>query len=770
MTITSFLSRLNGVKRSGNGYVACCPAHDDKNPSLSVNLSDDGKKILINCFAGCADADILGRLGLKMSDLFIKDASEEKAPANITRYEYRDEDGTLLYTKTRYDKPNGTKSFGYMQPNGVRKLAGVKRVPYNLPAVCAADTVYFVEGEKCADAVISQGYTATTLDSGAQSKWQPGCEDYFEGKRIVILPDNDAPGAKYAQMVKRHLPWAVVKLLPDLREKGDVVDWLTAGHRMEEIDALPAFDWTEVSEDDDAPRTDQSSLLLQFAEKAGVQMFCDENKTPYAEVSIGGKKRMIQAESSEFSLYLQNLFFMEAKKTISKARLGAAMGVLISKAVFHSDAIHLNNRVAQHDNGFYYDLSDGEGTSIRASSDGWEITKDTPRLFAQYRHQQPQVIPQRGGVLNSIFQHINVKQYKLLFLCWLVSCFVPEIPHPITVIYGEKGAAKSTACILLKRLIDPSSLEALTLCKDEKNLIVALQQHYYLPFDNVSSITHDTSDTLCKAVMGAAIQQRKLYTNGEDYIFTFQRCISINGISNVANKADIIDRTIMLELERVAPTERRELHEVYAAFEKDRPIILGAIFETLSKAMQHYPTVRLPEYPRMADFCRWGYAISEALGFDGAQFVQEYRENSCIQNEEAINADSVAFLTVEFMRDRNHWYGRVSELLKELNELSSKFGISSSHNLPKSPCHLTRRIKVVKSNLEEVGITFSFSGKSSNGTYIMLENNRFASLPSYQIPIPESLKAVGHEPPDLSFIKNGANGANDDDFEDGVTF
>ncbi len=768
MLFNNFLSRLNGVKRSGNSYVACCPAHDDKNPSLSVCLSEDGKKILIHCFAGCSDEAILDGLGLKQRDLFITEASPAAA-SKTTRYEYRDEDGTLLYTKTRYDKPDGTKTFSYMQPNGSRNLKDAKRVPYNLPAVCTADTVFFVEGEKCADAVNKQGYTATTLDCGAKSKWLPEYDEYFAEKWIVILPDNDAPGAKYAQMIKRHLPRAVVKLLPDLVGKGDVADWLAAGHRMEEVEAIPAFEWEEASEeDDDAPGTDQSSLLLQFAEKAGVQMFCDENRTPYAEVTIGGKKRIIQAESSEFSLYLQSLFFMEAKKPIGKARLGAAMGVLISKAVFQSDRIRLQNRIAQHENRIYYDLSDGEGTAVRASTDGWEITKETPQLFAQYRHQKPQTIPRPGGSLEAIFQHINMKQYKLLFLCWLVSCFVPDIPHPITVIYGEKGAAKSTACVLLKRLIDPSTLEALTLSKDEKDLIVAMQQHYYLPFDNVSAITHDTSDTLCKAVMGAAIQQRKLHTNGDDYIFTFQRCISINGISNVANKSDLLDRTIMLELERVEPRERKELREVYRAFEIDRPIILGAIFDTLSKAMQLYPTVKLPEYPRMADFCRWGYAIAEALGYEGAQFVEEYKENSCIQNEEAINADSVAFLMVEFMRIHPQWTGRASALLKELNALAGSFGINVANNIPRSPCHLSRRLKAVKSNLEEVGIRFEFDHKNSSGTFISV-TKKMAPLPSYQVEIPESLSAIGSNP-DITLNENGGNGVNEDNDEEDIEF
>lgn len=64
------LSRLEKVKTMGRGrYLACCPAHDDRSPSLSIAQCDDGK-ILIHCFAGCPVGDVLEAIGLRMSDLF----------------------------------------------------------------------------------------------------------------------------------------------------------------------------------------------------------------------------------------------------------------------------------------------------------------------------------------------------------------------------------------------------------------------------------------------------------------------------------------------------------------------------------------------------------------------------------------------------------------------------------------------------------------------------------------------------------------------------
>lgn len=66
--LDKILSRLKKVKQTKNGYVALCPAHDDKHPSLSVTEASD--RILIHCFANCRPKDILYALGLEIRDLF----------------------------------------------------------------------------------------------------------------------------------------------------------------------------------------------------------------------------------------------------------------------------------------------------------------------------------------------------------------------------------------------------------------------------------------------------------------------------------------------------------------------------------------------------------------------------------------------------------------------------------------------------------------------------------------------------------------------------
>ena len=78
MSVDLIISRLDGVKEKHRGaYVAKCPAHDDKSPSLAVTEKDDGR-ILLHCFGGCSTNDVLGAIGLGLDDLFEKRLGDER--------------------------------------------------------------------------------------------------------------------------------------------------------------------------------------------------------------------------------------------------------------------------------------------------------------------------------------------------------------------------------------------------------------------------------------------------------------------------------------------------------------------------------------------------------------------------------------------------------------------------------------------------------------------------------------------------------------------
>lgn len=208
MKLAEFLERasLQGLRRNGNGYMARCPAHDDRAASLSVAEGDD-ERVLLHCHAGCALGTITTALGLTTSDLFNGNGKSAK-PEIVATYDYVTDDGNLLYQVVRYEP----KGFKQRRPDGsggwVWKLGDTPRVLYRLPdvltAVMCGDTVFVVEGEKDADAIVAAGAWAT-CNAGGAGKWRDEYSRALDGANVIIVVDKDDAGRKHAAQVKAAL-------------------------------------------------------------------------------------------------------------------------------------------------------------------------------------------------------------------------------------------------------------------------------------------------------------------------------------------------------------------------------------------------------------------------------------------------------------------------------------------------------------------------------------------------------------------------------------
>jgi hypothetical protein len=388
-------------------------------------------------------------------------------------------------------------------------------------------------------------------------------------------------------------------------------------------------------------------------------------------------------------------------------------------------------RVAAEGDHFYYDLGD-RAVEIGPSESKWEVIENAPVYFRKYGNTAPQETPTKDGKLQlaQILKFINLANDddKLLFLVYLVSCFIPGIAHPIPIFYGEKGAAKSTTMRILRKLVDPAKQELMVLPKNQ-NELAQLFAHNYMPaFDNMDKLTSALSDMLCCAVTGGAIHKRKLYTDDDDVVIPFKSCVTANGVNLMAAKSDLLDRSILFEVTRIDESQRRTEEEFWEAFEIQRPALLGAIFDALSDAMGLMRSdITMPSIPRMADFAKWGYAIAEAAGLIGKDFLAAYSNNINKVHDAVIAEDPVAEAIVNLMEEKVEWSGYATELLKLLSVKKP------TYILPKLPNALSRRIKEIASNLRAIGIECKFTkDTTANKTIIKLSriNVRQSSPPS----------------------------------------
>ena len=204
MTAAEIARNLSG-RKSGAGWIVCCPAHDDTNPSLSLRDADG--KVLAHCHAGCEQSSVVASL----KALGLWPEREQSPNVIVATYDYTDKEGALLYQVVR-EEP---KSFKQRRPDGSGGWIWKKhpqQVLYHLPEVLENPIVFVVEGEKDVETLRQHGFVATTNAGGAVARWFDTYTEALRGRECVIIPDNDPPGWRRALLIARALLGSAVRI------------------------------------------------------------------------------------------------------------------------------------------------------------------------------------------------------------------------------------------------------------------------------------------------------------------------------------------------------------------------------------------------------------------------------------------------------------------------------------------------------------------------------------------------------------------------------
>lgn len=251
------LNKLERVKnKAGGGWTARCPVaghrHGDSSASLSVDEREG--KLLLKCFTfRDHDAEaIAAAVGLSLTDLFSDSALTMKVPIPfksrsrgelVACYQYRDMTGNFVAEKGRFELPDGKKSFLWRPFGSTDGWPGLEALGLSLSdlALWGAETVaeapddatiYFVEGEKTAQACREAGLIAVTHAGGASTKDFGKGLDILTGRKIALWPDNDGPGREYMALVEvrlRGLASAISTVTVPVPPKGDAYDYFASG-------------------------------------------------------------------------------------------------------------------------------------------------------------------------------------------------------------------------------------------------------------------------------------------------------------------------------------------------------------------------------------------------------------------------------------------------------------------------------------------------------------------------------------------------------------
>jgi hypothetical protein len=329
--------------------------------------------------------------------------------------------------------------------------------------------------------------------------------------------------------------------------------------------------------------------------------------------------------------------------------------------------------------------------------------------------------PEADGALDVLDGLINLKSERdrRLFKAYLVTLPLEHVGRPIFNASGAMGSGKTTIQRLIKRLLDPTAPE--TVRFDPRDFLQKAMHAYIVMLDNQNTIPEWASDTLCRLVTGEADSKRRLYTDDEDFIIELRRAALLNGINVPTDRGDVLDRSLVVELERIPDGERKTEEQIWELFAKEHPRLLGALFDTLSKAIALKPSIKLSRRPRLADWGEYAAAVYEVMGWGAEQFLSDWDEIVKVQNRSTLDGSPVAQAIIKFMEDRESFEGSSTELHKKLESIAEEIGVSIVRDKawPKSARWLWRRIQEVVPLLVSVGIEASRE-RDEAGTTIAL--------------------------------------------------
>jgi hypothetical protein len=476
-------------------------------------------------------------------------------------------------------------------------------------------------------------------------------------------------------------------------------------------------------QDDTKQEKKQADVLISFAARA--DLFHSPDGISYADVNINGHRQTLRIKGGVFRRWLAKGYYEKTKSAPSSEALTSALNVIEAKAHFDGSERPVFIRIGGYDGKLYLDLCNDGWQAVEIDAAGWRLIDKPPVRFRRTAGMLPLPVPTMGGSVESLRGFLNLKSDAdfVLIVAWLTAALRDCGPYPVLALSGEQGTAKSTLTAILRALLDPNTAPLRALPREDRDLFIAATNGLLLAFDNISGLPAWLSDTLCRLATGGGFAVRQLYTDNDEVLFSAMRPVILNGIEDIVTRPDLADRAIFITLEAIPEGKRKPEGELWAAFERERAQILGALLTALSRGLRNLPTTKLATLPRMADFALWGTASEEKVG----AFSMAYDANRATAIHEIIEADAVATQVCALMAKQSEWTGTSSQLLSILvvqigEEVAREQRKAKAW--PVSPRALSGCLRRLAATLRKVGVHITFLPRENRGRSI-----RIASAP-----------------------------------------
>jgi len=467
-----------------------------------------------------------------------------------------------------------------------------------------------------------------------------------------------------------------------------------------------------------AKHRSQASTLMDLGQRC--PLFHDPEGNAYATVPIGDHDETWRLRSGGFRSWLARQYW-EMEGAIPRAgAIQDALTALQGFARFDGPEIVVHLRHAHADGALHVDLGDPAWRAIEVTAAGWRIVDQPPVKFRRPRGMmslpEPVRDPRHGIEWLQTFLNITDDDAWRLIVGFLLGCY-SKGPYPVLVLNGEQGSAKSTAGRVLRALVDPARTPDRSAPRDERDLIIAANNGHVVAFDNLSGLRDWQSDGLARLSTGAGFGTRELYTDAEETLFWAAKPVILNGITDLAVRSDLLDRSLLVTLPRIPEDRRQTEARFWATFQAAAPAILAALLDAVAAALGGHRMVMLKRLPRMADFAVWVIAAEPAIGWPDGSFLASYTRNRASAHELALESASIV---PPLLHLPTEWEGTAGELLELLVGIAGE-RVAKREDWPANPRALSGQLRRLAPDLRAIGVEVTFAPRTGQRRVITIK-------------------------------------------------
>jgi hypothetical protein len=592
--------------------------------------------------------------------------------------------------------------------------------------------IVICEGAKKAGFLLSLGFAAVGLPGvtmgirkgdAAERHLIPALLAFAQqNRRWIICFDEDGN-----QNTRNDVEKARRTLTSALGNAGGTVSWTKwdpllgkgiddVGQQCGEAIARKIIETAQAWEDPKAEETKKSGAdLLVEVIRERVQLWSTEGDDGdcYADLIDGPIRKTYALKGRAFERWVRGLWFQKMGKSIGPDAISQAIATLEAMAIDSGVTREAALRIAQADGKIYLDLGREDWQIAEISPTGWQIVTGPPVRFRRAAAMLPLPLPERGGNLGELVGFLGLADDTGPLVCaWLLAAICPLAAYPVAILHGEAGSGKSTLSTMIKSLVDPGRAGLLASVSDLRNLAVSANSRHVIAIDNLSGMTADQSDTLCRLATGGGFSHRTLHSDADETTLEFVKPQILNGIDSIATRGDLLDRALLLKVHK--PEIRVDASELKKQYNASQGRFLGALLDALVLALANLPKVPTSQPVRMIEFCRLGIAAENALGLSPGGFLSLYQKNRAEAAQAVMDSSPLAQSVMDLMAGCSSWNGTARELLARLRQTADE-GTLKSKYWPQDDIRLGKDLKRLTPDLLKCGIEIESLRKGKSG-------------------------------------------------------